>query len=45
MLRAAYTCRCNKFCQTAFSSGEGARNTSVCFRALFRGVLVKSGVQ
>lgn len=39
-----YTCRCIRFCQTAFSSGDGARNMS-SFRAPFFGVLDKSGVQ
>lgn len=39
-----YTCRCIRFCQTAFSSGDGARNI-ICFRALFLGVRVRSGVQ
>lgn len=39
-----YTCRCIRFCQTAFSSGDGARNI-ICFLAFFRGVRVKSGVQ
>lgn len=39
-----YTCRCIRFCQTAFSSCDGARKM-ICFRALFRGVRVKSGVQ
>lgn len=39
-----YTCRCIRFCQTAFSSGDGARNMS-SFRAPFLGVLDKSGVQ
>lgn len=39
-----YTCRCMRFCQTAFNSGDGARKI-ICLRALFLGVLVKSGVQ
>lgn len=40
-----HICRCRRFCQTAFSSMEGARRTIVYLLELRLGVLVNSGVQ
>lgn len=38
-------CRVRRFCHTAFSSVDGARNIIFLRFALFMGVRVKSGVQ
>lgn len=38
-------CRVSRFCQTAFSSVDGARKTIFLRLTLLRGVLVRSGVQ
>jgi hypothetical protein len=38
-------CRVSRFCQTAFSSVDGARSTMLRRLALLNGVLVRSGVQ
>lgn len=40
-----HICRCNKFCQTAFSSVVGARRITVLLLAFLRGVRDKSGPQ
>lgn len=40
-----HICRCRRFCQTAFSSMEGARRTIVYLLELRLGVRVNSGVQ